>query len=135
MTKKMRDAINFHNRAQNYGIKLEDAYALRRIEMTLHRWAEHECNGTIQRDGENGDGAPRWYYETATGEHRRGHIIADRERGALKRLEKIMQAYPELEAYHQGDPRGCALYLVPKKLLSKETPIDSIYSQGFAVCY
>lgn len=42
------------------GFTADEAAALRRISMTLHRWAEHECNGNIERDGENSDGAPYW---------------------------------------------------------------------------
>ena len=30
----------------------EHAHTLRRAEKTLHRWAEEECNGTIQREGD-----------------------------------------------------------------------------------
>jgi hypothetical protein len=33
---------------------------------------------------------------------------------ALKRLNNIMAAHPEWLAYHQGDPRGCALYIIRK---------------------
>lgn len=42
------------------GFTYDEAEALRRISMTLHRWYEHECNGNIERDGENGDGKPYW---------------------------------------------------------------------------
>jgi hypothetical protein len=79
---------------------------MRRIEMTLSRWGEAMCNGEIQRDEK-------------TGKPFRGrYAIADREAGALKRLEKIVSArnarHPEslVHAYHQTDPRGCTLYVV-----------------------
>ena len=36
------------------GFSYSEAQALRRIEMTLHRWAEHECNGEIERDETTG---------------------------------------------------------------------------------
>lgn len=41
------------------GISLDDAVALRRISMTLHRWHEAECNGEIQRD--EATNIPYWY--------------------------------------------------------------------------
>lgn len=60
--------------------------------------------------------------------------IADREKGALKRLAAIMAAYPGLVYYHQGDPRGCALWLIPKDRLSEGERVDSVYTRGVAVC-
>ena len=113
------------------GVANQDALALRRIEMTLHRWAEAECNGEIQRDGENGDGKPQCYYGPNMDRH---YPVADREAGALKRLSKIMEAHPEWTFYHQTDPRGCALYIIQNERLA-DRPIDSYYSQGFGVCF
>lgn len=130
-TKRQR-MLNFYEFIGRLGIDSNTADKLRRIEMTLHRWAEAECNGEIQRDGENGDGKPRYYYGPNMD---RSYPIADREAGALKRLETIMAAYPEMVAYHQTDPRGCALYLVPKDKLG-DGDISSLYSSlGFGVCY
>ena len=133
MNRKNQRILEFYTRAARHGIVAADIEKLRRIEMTLHRWAEHECNGNIQREGANADGKPRWYYEIAG--KRNSYAIADKERGALKRLAKIMEKYPQFIAYHQGDPRGCALYLVPKKDIPKDVTIDCCYSRGFAVCY
>ena len=121
------------SRLQSAGFSYDEAETLRRIEMTLSRWGEHECNGHIQRDDETGK--PRRYYETARGDIIRGDIVADREAGALKRLGRIMQSHPEYVAYHQGDPRGCALYVVPKSELERTgMPVNAIYSNGIAVC-
>lgn len=53
-------------------------------------------------------------------------IIADDERGALKRLALIMANYPTLTAYVQTDPRGCALYI-------GEGLTDSNYTKGIAI--
>ena len=33
-----------------------DGQTLRRAALTLHRWYEHECNGAIQRDGDDCQG-------------------------------------------------------------------------------
>jgi hypothetical protein len=53
----------------------------------------------------------------------------DRERGALKRLDKIMARYPGFQAYVQTDPRGCALYIGH----AGEALTSSNYSRGIAV--
>ena len=112
------------------GVRYSDAEALRRISMTLHRWHEHECNGVIQRDGDNGDGLPYWY-NTTTG--RKLGRAPDRERGALKRLAAIMVRYPQLEAYVQGDPRGAALYILRPGDVPDGKDADACYNQGIAV--
>ncbi len=98
--------------------------------MTLHRWAEHECNGAIQRDGDQGDGDPFWY-STETG--RRICRVPDRERGALRRLAAIMGQYPTLGSYVQGDPRGCALYILRPGDVPEGADAGSYYSRGIAV--
>lgn len=112
------------------GISLEDAQALRRISMTLHNWFEHECNGAIQRDGIRGDGLPYWH-NTFTG--RQICRAPDRERGALKRLSVIMARYPGLESYVQGDPRGCALYILRLGDVPDGKHAESYYNRGIAV--
>jgi hypothetical protein len=59
--------------------------------------------------------------------------IADRERGAKKRLAKIMAKYPTMGYYIQTDPRGAALYILTAEQLSSGRPIDQIYNRGIAV--
>jgi hypothetical protein len=117
------------------GIEYEDAKALRRISMTLHRWHELECgtdNGCIERAGENGDGAPFWVYYGGQGKPRR-YPVADRENGALKRLTAIMTRYPTLGHYVQGDPRGASLYILRPGDVPDGERADSYYSRGIAV--
>ena len=143
MTKReAMDLLHQENRLIALGISRDDAAALRRISMTLRRWFELECgtgegqvSRSIERDGENGDGKPRRYYETRNGDIIKGSLVPDRERGALKRLNGIMESHPDFLAYHQGDPRGCALYVVPKAELTRTgLPVDAIYNNGIAVC-
>jgi hypothetical protein len=127
-------------RLEQLGIERSDAYALRRIAMTLHRWHELECGDsndyaswTIAR-GRKDEGGAFEYDETGDSYLER-HVhsengarysrIPDRERGALKRLGKIMANYPALTPYVQGDPRGASLYIL--------RPGDTEYSQGVAV--
>lgn len=106
--------------------------ALRRAEMTLHRWAEKECGDSndyfsycVVRD----EGTGKTYLETTphTGKTRRTQI-ADLETGALRRVKKICADHA-LFYFHQTDPRGCALYI------GTEEMSDSNYSSlGLAIC-
>ena len=124
------------NRLNNLGFTFEEALKLRRISITLSRWAEAECNGEIQRDEQTGK--PRRYYGQCM-DH--SYPCADREKGALKRLEKIVEGRNQRErhtstgivsAYHQTDPRGCSLYIIKQDDLSG-LPIDQVYNRGVAV--
>lgn len=145
-TKAMKVA-RFYDGMARLGIGHDDANKLRRIEMALHRWAELECGDgneygswAIERDDETDKPyMVRHYYGHGSGTVGNGYRmtrtrIADREAGALRRLGRILAAYPDLVPYHQTDPRGCALYLVNKADLNG-TPIDQCYSRGFGVCY
>jgi hypothetical protein len=119
-TKQTTEMIN---RLVNTGVSFDDAWQLRRISMTLHRWHEMECgigNGCIERDETTNK--PYWLNSMTM----RRHPIADREAGALRRLSRIMANYPTLSAYVQGDPRGAALYV-------GEQLTDSNYNRGIAV--
>jgi hypothetical protein len=116
-----------------WGFDPTEADQLRRIELTLHRWGEHECNGAIERDEKTGK--PYWIstaYLNGQGVFHRWRT-ADREAGALRRLEAIMARHPEYAAYHQTDPRGCALYIVPLQSL-EGVSIENHYTRGLAVC-
>lgn len=42
------------SRLRELGFSYEEAAELRRIEMTLSRWSEAECNGEIERDETTG---------------------------------------------------------------------------------
>lgn len=95
------------------GFTADEAATLLRASATLHTWAEHECNGAIQRDEETN--VPYWY-STHTGKQL--GRTSDREAGALKRAKAIAAARG-FEVYHQGDPRGCALYLYKMADLEK----------------
>lgn len=168
----MRSNPDCLSRLQAAGFDYEDACALRRISMTLHRWHELECGNSnnyaswviIRGDWEKHDArrAPRqpdgsrWpkvFKHDEAGKSflkRLAHTekgatytpIADRERGALKRLGKIMARYPGFAYYVQGDPRGCALYILRPTDIPADVAIDSAparewlsanYSRGIAV--
>ncbi len=118
------------NRLMSLGVSRADADALRRISMTLRRWSEMECgvdHGCIERD----ETTNKPYWLNSQTMHR--FPIADREKGALKRLAAIMAKYPTLTPYVQGDPRGCALYVLTADQLDSQYTIDQIYNRGVAV--
>ena len=134
---------------QSLGFTLPEAQTLRRISMTLSSWAEHDCNGTIERD-ENRDNRPLWSHPE-TGRHFVAPV-ADRERGALRRLDAIVTARnvragwvqnagyygvqpstPSLSHYVQGDPRGAALYILRPGDVPDGADADSYYGRGIAI--
>lgn len=122
-------------RLQKAGFTLDDSLALRRVAMTLHRWAEMECNGEIERDEETGKTYrcnPNHSY-TDPHDPRAMWRTADREKGALVRLAKIMERYPAFVAYHQTDPRGNSLYIVRREDIPAGANLDSCYNRGIAV--
>jgi len=135
-TKAMKKSA-FYARLSGLGFGTSAANGLRRIEMTLQRWGEAECNGEIERDGDQCEGRPfrRFGNYLTANDPRSKHFIPDREAGALRRLAAIMADYENLIAYYQTDPRGCALYIVRKSDLPDGGSIDCHYSRGAAVCF
>ncbi|MGH9697940.1 MAG: hypothetical protein ACRD52_00605 [Candidatus Acidiferrales bacterium] len=130
------------------GFTQDEAEALRRISMTLHRWHERECGddyGCIERD--EGTGAPYWL-NAATGCRQR---TADKEAGAKKRLTKIiarhnrtcdefkrdlgrpLQRLQRLSTYIQTDPRGAALYILRPGDVPQGADLSACYSRGICV--
>ena len=112
------------------GISYSDAIELRKVAMQLHSWHEQECgndHGCIERDETTG----KPYWRSSRSDHR--HVIADREKGAQKRLGKIMARYPNLTAYVQGDPRGASLYILRPGDVPAGEQTDAYYSRGLAV--
>lgn len=121
-------------RAKRCGLSEEDAIAVRRIALTLHRWFELECgdenaNGSWAIERDETTGIPYFihnhYHRPGYGTDQTRTKIADRETGARKRLDKIMSRYPNLRAYIQGDCRGGTIYLC-----KPEDATDSLYTRG-----
>lgn len=130
------------------GIDLSDAKELRRISMTLHRWHELECGDgndhgswCLARGKKDAGGAfeyddtgrPYLEYHSNSGNTARYSLVADREKGAQKRLGKIMARYPGMTAYVQGDPRGAALYILRPGDVPEGADVSSCYNRGIAV--
>jgi len=136
MKTTLRNKIELFDRLRALGFTLEEAEQLRRIEMTLHRWAELECGDgnayaswAIERDETTEK--PYMVRYPHDGKSYRTPV-ADREKGALKRLKAIMARHPGLTYYHQGDPRGVSLYIVRIADLQGRS-IDTNYTVGLAV--
>jgi hypothetical protein len=112
------------------GIKATDAYALRRIAITLRKWFELECGsdfGAIERDETTGEVS---WYDSKTGQR---WPYPDRETPALKRLATIMARYPTLGYYIQGDCRGASLYILRPGDIPEGKNAESYYNNGVAV--
>jgi hypothetical protein len=117
--------------AERLAIPFDAANTLRRAELVLHRWGEQECGDgndyaswAIERDETSGKPFRCWYPHT--GKMTRTPI-ADREAGALRRVSQVCAANG-LYYFHQGDPRGCALYV------SREPIAGTNYTNGVACC-
>lgn len=104
------------------GFTRDEAEALRRISMTLRRWYELEC----------GDGNDYGHGKDTVSKTR----IPDREKGAIKRLEKIIARVNArrntetfqgfLSYYLQTDPRGASLYI-------HQPGISAYYNRGLYI--
>jgi hypothetical protein len=156
MTKREAQRYAFLSEALwSHGLKQAEIDTLLRCQKTLHTWAEHECNGTIQRDDKTGK--PYWHFSDEQNFPRHCYRTPDREAGALKRIAAILAPHapkqytadtcpgrpcgadcdhtsPGLTFYHQGDPRGCCLYLLRPGDVPEGKDPGSCYSNGIAVC-
>jgi hypothetical protein len=142
MTRKEAERLNKQmDTLRSLGFTSEEAEALRRISMTLHRWHELECgsdNGCIERDEQTG----KAYWRSDSGKL---WPTADREAGALKRLQRLMLERNKrnlqdnvnngggLSAYIQTDPRGAALYIIRPGDVPAGEDVGAYYNRGICV--
>lgn len=102
--------------SRGLAVSFDDANTLRRAEITLQRWSEQECGDSsdyasysIERDETSG--IPyRCIYPHTSGAKSSRYRIPDREAGALRRVADVCKRIGA-HYYHQGDPRGCSLYV------------------------
>lgn len=139
MNKKAK--FELFSRLQKLGFSYEEAQQLRRIEMTLQRWSEQECGDSndyastgIERDEATGKPYRVISPHNLPPSKAMRYAISDREAGALRRLAGIMRGHPEFVSYHQGDCRGCMLYILRKSDLLDGEQINQVYTRGLAVC-
>lgn len=131
---------------QGMGFTRDECDKLRRISMALRRWHEMECGingGRVERDEvtDKPYWVSEWGGQWSTGKRCRTPI-ADRERGALKRLAAIVAArnasLPKMglapvSTYIQGDPRGAALYILRPGDVPEGADVGAYYSRGICV--
>jgi hypothetical protein len=150
MTRKEAERLSRQmDTLRSLGFTTEEAEALRRISMTLHRWHELECGDSntygswaIERE-DNGDGPPymvHHHYKHGQGKDTVTRTrIADKERGAQKRLLNIINAEAKrhgecrYSAYIQTDPRGAALYIIRPGDVPDGEDVSAYYNRGICV--
>lgn len=113
------------------GIGERDAGRLRKIEATLHRLCEEDCNRGL---------SPREERMIETRVETARLIVAQAWADTANavnhdELASACETGRGPAVYFQSDPRGCALYVVPPSVLERFPghEIDSIYSSGIAV--
>ncbi len=127
----------WHEHECNGAIQREELVRCSECKAPFHNPLRHSgCCDAVTADGigcrgiaERHPGRPYWH--NADSGKRIGHT-ADRETPAIRRAYDIAARYG-LTAYVQGDPRGCALYLVRPGDVPAGADIDSYYSRGIAV--
>lgn len=127
----MRDSLAEH------GLTDAEVDTLLRCERTLTNWSTRECGDgsdwAIEREElpDGSEGRPFNVYH-GPGEARM-YPIRDLEAGAMRRAEAIAKAHG-LTVYHQGDPRGCALYVMRPGDVRAGECVTGCYTRGIAVC-
>jgi len=122
------------------GFNSDEVVQLQRIERALQRWGELECGtGTdrVTQSIERDDAGKPWMrtqFATRSGWQDTKRPVRDTEKSNLAKLADIMAKHPNLSAYHQGDPRGCALYILrPNDVPAGKDP-GAYYTRGICVC-
>ncbi len=120
MTKKEALRIAHQENALiSLGFTPAEAETLRGISVRLSTWGERLCNNT---EVDNDDKA--YIYNQMTGKRYRCNNLG---KGLVARLEALVANHIGYIAYHQMDPRGCSVYIVPKDKLNGRD-VDSWYS-------
>ena len=102
------------------------------LERKLQKWGEEECNGTIQWD--DNDQPRRHAIQWDGSPSRQGRLVPNSEAKWLAEAEALAKQLGG-HIYHQGDPRGCALYFYrDSDLEGRRFPIDQIYSSAALAC-
>jgi hypothetical protein len=139
--KKSELIYRYYTEMSALGLNMHEADVLRRAERTLQRWGELECGNSndhaswsIERDEHTGVPymVTHSHWEGVKPSRRR---IPDREAGALRRVQKLLASHADLWFYHQGDPRGCCLYVGRKSELPPGAVLDQLYTRGTGCCY
>src|SRR5579859_879565 len=115
MTNKQREErARLLRTLQDLGFTFDEAFKLIRIEMTLQRWSERECGDGSDWGIERDEKGVAWL--VYHGEHQgtyafRKRRAIDREKGALKRLSRIIAARNNRVAVIKAGSPNAADYL------------------------
>jgi hypothetical protein len=115
-------------RLARLGFEAEAIRKLSRISASLHRLGVRQCNGEGWglREFENG----RWFARWTDADDNRCEASTLR---LFNKAGALCNEAGDLFPYHQGDPRGCSLYIIPKSELNGRE-VASVYSSiGVAV--
>lgn len=137
MNKRERERITamYSRCIEVVGLSYSQTETIRKASMALSRWCERECNGEVERDERTNLVYHFYDVHTITGWKRESYRVPDRETGAKRRIDAILDsAAPDWAWYYQTDPHGCAVYLYRKADLAEGQDINSVYSSiGIAI--
>ena len=88
---------------------------------------------SVERDEQTGKPFKRVQFQSRSGWIDRKTPCRDMEKSHLARLARVMEG-KAVRAYVQGDPRGCALYILRKGDVPQGADVNAYYSRGIAVC-
>jgi hypothetical protein len=91
---------------------------LRKISRKVHKIDENDCNGYQDFKG-------NW-------DERAEKQAEKKKEKLLLRADEISQEFG-LKAFHQGDPRGCSLYLIDEVVYKGSSLSELDYMQGIPV--
>ena len=136
MNKRERERITamYYRLSELDGFTFAECETLRKASMILSRWGERECNGEIERDETTGKLFHFYDVQTRSGWQRKGYPVPDRETGAKKRIQAIINVHPGFDWYYQTDPRGAAVYIYRHEDVTPGVSVECSYSSiGIAV--
>lgn len=125
-----------------YGFDLREIDTLIRAEKALTRWSTLECGDgnnygswAIERDETTGKPymVHHHYLHGRGKDYTTRTAIPNKEASTLARIDKIVKAH-SLTYYHQGDPRGCSLYIIRPGDIRDGQKVDACYNHGLAIC-
>lgn len=114
------------------GIGLAEINKLYRAAKKLHRWHERECGDEWGRYIERDEDTGLTYHVDSQWGYKRTPI-RDEESIALRWIESVLAAHPELAYYVQGDCRGMPLYVYKRKDLGQRSICSCYSSIGLAI--
>lgn len=144
-------------RLRQVGISYEDAMALRRIAMTLHRWHELECGDSndyaswaiARGDYVRPEGPPKpndadvpilcrpkrvFVYDDNGKPYLERHVHSENKARYETIPDRERGAQKRgLQAYVQTDPRGAPLYILRPNDVPEGQDVDACYDRGIAV--